>query len=186
VTKQRFLRIARILSTTGGLVGDKMIEPVKKEDVAATMVELLPWGARWIEHCLPAEYKKEKHKPQDEKGTPSTLSPEAEEKLTEREKQYLSVFDEPPPVLGGEGKQEATVIERGITNALNLEACETCGRELWKEGSLKRDFDDKYAELMSSGDKELIDKTNNVLTTALNQIILLAKEYEETKQHALS
>lgn len=61
----------------------------------------------------------------------------------------------------------------------NENKCETCGQEVWKEGSWKREFDDKYAELMNTGDIDWIDKANNVLTTALDQISLVVRKYEK-------
>jgi hypothetical protein len=64
-------------------------------------------------------------------------------------------------------------------NERNANPCETCGQENWKEGSWKREFDDKYAELMNCGDVDWIDKANGVLGKALDQISVLVKQYEK-------
>lgn len=60
----------------------------------------------------------------------------------------------------------------------NENKCELCGQEVWKKGSWKREFDDKYAELMNAGDNDLIDKANNVLTKALDQISIIVSQFE--------
>ena len=61
----------------------------------------------------------------------------------------------------------------------NANPCETCGQEQWKKGSWKREFDDKYAELMNCGDVDWIDKANEVLGKALDQISVFVKQYEK-------
>jgi hypothetical protein len=63
----------------------------------------------------------------------------------------------------------------------NAEKCERCGQEVWRDGSWKREFDDKYAELMNSGNSDWIDKANDVLTKALDQISVLVKDYEKLR-----
>ncbi len=69
VTKNRLLRIARILATTGGAVsgidGDRMIEPVARERVCERMTDpedpLVPFSPQWVRRCLPDEYKRKEH-----------------------------------------------------------------------------------------------------------------------------
>jgi hypothetical protein len=57
VTAHKLLNIAKILSTTGGKVNGKVIEPVAKEDVCEKICELVPLTLQWIRKCLPDEYK---------------------------------------------------------------------------------------------------------------------------------
>lgn len=62
--------------------------------------------------------------------------------------------------------------------------CETCGQEVWNEGSWKNEFDAKYAKLMNSGDVDWIDEANGVLCSALDAISLLDKKYEKEVKRA--
>jgi hypothetical protein len=113
-TKQRLLRIARIMSTTGGIVtglnGDRTIQPCVKEDVSAKMADLVPYTEQWIRHCLPDEYKhiEKRHKTVDEKllSQVSSTTP-----LTPTEKSLLAVFEQKPKSV------ESVTTE---TEALNL------------------------------------------------------------------
>lgn len=61
VTRQRLLRIANILWTTGGMVNGRMIKPVPKEDVCDRMTDpndpLVPFTPQWVRKLLPDEYK---------------------------------------------------------------------------------------------------------------------------------
>jgi len=75
-----------------------------------------------------------------------------------------------------------TQVEDELTKRLaanDEQRCETCGSEIWKKGSWKREFDEKYAELMNSGNVDWIDKANKVLTNALDQISVVIREYEK-------
>jgi hypothetical protein len=97
VTRLRLLRIARLLSTTGGMVNGKMIDPVAKEDVCTRMTDpkdpLVPFSDHWVRKCLPDEFKhvEFKNKPQKEAdlGPPTILS---DKNLTERQKALLQPF----------------------------------------------------------------------------------------------
>lgn len=60
-----------------------------------------------------------------------------------------------------------------------MPTCETCGQEVWKEGSWKNEFDTKYAKLMNSGDLDWIDEANAILCKALDEISFLVKKYEK-------
>jgi hypothetical protein len=95
VTAHRLLRIARILSTTGGMVNGKMIEPVAKEEVCTRLTDpeepLVPFGTTWVRKCLPDEFKhvEKKNKPIDATVVSHTIP---EDELTERQKALLEPF----------------------------------------------------------------------------------------------
>ena len=60
-----------------------------------------------------------------------------------------------------------------------MPTCETCGQEVWKDGSWKHEFDIKYTKLMNSGDVDWIDEANNILCKALDEISFLVKKMEK-------
>lgn len=116
VTAHRLLRIARILSTTGGIVNNKVIEPVAKEDVCARLTNpkdpLVPFSDRWVEKCLPDEFKHvEMKRTRTEIAEPLRQIDEA--KLTDRDRALLEPFHKVEKDVG-------MVIKEGLTASKDL------------------------------------------------------------------
>jgi len=135
-TRHRLLRIARLLSTTGGMVNGRMVEPVKQEDVCERLTNpewpLVPFSPQHVRRCLPDEYKHMEHSVVREKPSENISSQFLEEDLTEKQKDLLKPF-----------AQKEKSVEELTTQALDNEApvypkegckCPTCDNHIYCYG----------------------------------------------------
>lgn len=127
VTAHRLLRIAHLLSTTGGMVNGKMVEPVAKEDVCQRLTDpdfpLVPFSPDLVRKYLPEEYKKVEFKhPREEQPIGSQIP---REDLTDKQKELLEVFDDNPEPEGKTTAKEPLRLEE-ITLPSPKCKCPTC------------------------------------------------------------
>ena len=145
VTKYRLIRVARLLSTTGGMVNGKMVEPVaNKQDVCAAMEKIIPFNPSYIRRLLPDDYKhvEKRNKPKSETpilSTGPTQEPEQEgeeeQELTERQEELMAPFQTTPEKTVGqlatEGFQEKTLYPSPDCHCKPVKViCPDCGKEI--------------------------------------------------------
>jgi hypothetical protein len=135
-TRYRLLRIARLLSTTGGIVNGRMVEPVKQEDVCERLTDtewpLVPFSPQHVRRCLPDEYKHMEHSVREKPSSENTGSQILEKELSKKQKDLLRPFT-----------QKEKSVEELTTEALDNEVpiypkegckCPTCGNHIYCYG----------------------------------------------------
>lgn len=135
-TRYRLLRIARLLSTTGGMVNGRMVEPVKQEDVCERLTNsewpLVPFSPQHVRRCLPDEYKFMEHSVREKPSSENIGSqiPPTEE-LTKKQKDLLKPFTQKDKSVD-ELTQEA--LDEAPTYPKEGCKCPTCDNHIYCYG----------------------------------------------------
>jgi len=130
-TKHRLLRIARTLSTTGGMVNGKMVEPVKPEDVCKRLTDpdhpLVPFGQQHVAKLLPDEYKHMEHSVRTKKESFERIGVQIpREDLSKKQQELLDVFADKPTITVEEAAKKEDFGLAQVTLPSPVCICPTC------------------------------------------------------------